>query len=167
MFKCMTATVALALTGCASVTNDKWHAIKVETKDETGELVAGADCKLTNDRITVSGKSGDSIDMRRSSRDLLITCLHPSNPEASARAISRANAGMWGNIIIGGAVGAIVDHNVGTAYTYPTWVQLEFGKKLVFDRRAQKEGAPTPSTDLAAGQPANAPAVAASGTQSK
>lgn len=167
MFKCMAAAAALALTGCASVTNDKWHAIKVETKDEKGQLIAGADCKLTNDRITVSGKSGDSIDMRRSGRDLQITCVHPSNPEASARAISRANAGMWGNILIGGAVGAIVDHNVGTAYTYPTWVQLEFGKKLVFDRRAQKEGAPTPFTDLAAGPTANAPAAAASATQSQ
>lgn len=133
----------------------------METKDDKGQLVTGADCKLTNDRITVSGKSGDSIDMRRSSRDLHITCLHPSNPEASARAISRANAGMWGNIIIG----AIVDHNVGTAYTYPTWVQLEFGKKLVFDRRAQKDGSPTPSTDPAAAQAAIAPPAAASASK--
>lgn len=167
MFKFTAAAAALALTGCATVTNEKWHAIKVETKDEKGVLIAGADCKLTNDRITVSGKSGDSIDMRRSSRDLLITCLHPSNPEASARAISRANAGMWGNIIIGGAVGAIVDHNVGTAYTYPTWVQLEFGKKLVFDRREQKDGAPAPFTELAAGQTVSAPAVAASAAPPK
>jgi hypothetical protein len=49
---------------------------------------------------------------------------------------------MWGNIILGGGIGAIVDHNKGTAYTYPTWVQLVFGKSLVFDRQMEKEGQP-------------------------
>ena len=50
---------------------------------------------------------------------------------------------MFGNIILGGGIGAIIDHNKGTAYTYPTWVQLIFGKSLVFDRSAEKEGQPT------------------------
>ena len=30
----------------------------------------------------------------------------------------------------------------GTAYTYPTWIQLVFGQTLVFDRRDEKEGTP-------------------------
>jgi hypothetical protein len=138
---------AFALTGCASVMNETTHPMRVETKASSGELVTGADCKLTNDYGTVSGKSGDTMQVRRSSKDLDITCVHPSNPNATARAISRANSGMWGNIIIGGGVGAIIDHNKGTAYTYPTWVQLVFGKALVFDRSGEKEGQPTPSTE--------------------
>jgi hypothetical protein len=77
---------------------------------------------------------------------------HPSNARIgkpiqqghnNARAISRANSGMWGNVILGGGIGAIIDHNKGTAYTYPTWVQLIFGKTMVFDRSAEKEGMPT------------------------
>jgi hypothetical protein len=76
-----------------------------------------------------------------------ITCKHPTNPDASARAISRANGGMFGNIVLGGAIGAIIDHNKGTAYTYPTWVQLVFGKTLVFDRSIEKEGIPTAGTE--------------------
>jgi hypothetical protein len=133
----------LALTGCASVMNETVHPMRLETKASSGELVAGADCKLTNDYGSVSGKSGDTVQVRRSSKDLDITCVHPGNPNATARAISRANSGMWGNIIIGGGIGAIIDHNKGTAYTYPTWVQLVFGKSLVFDRSAEKEGLPT------------------------
>ncbi len=78
----------------------------------------------------------------RSSKDLDITCTHPKNPDASARAISRANAGLAGNILFGGGIGAIIDHNKGTAYTYPTWIQLVFGKTLVFDRSTEKEGGP-------------------------
>ena len=60
--------------------------------------------------------------------------------------ISRANAGLAGNIIFGGGIGAIIDHNKGTAYTYPTWVQLVFGQTLVFDRSTEKEGTPVTGT---------------------
>ena len=69
---------------------------------------------------------------------------------------------MFGNIILGGGIGAIVDHNRGTAYTYPTWVQLVFGKTLVFDRTAEKEGQPTPATEPpAAAAPAGSTTSAA------
>lgn len=137
----------LLFTGCASVMNDSTHPMKVETKTEAGQLVSGADCKLTNDYGTVSVKSGDTTPVRRSSKDLDITCVHPQNPDAKARAISRANGGMFGNILLGGGIGAIIDHNKGTAYTYPTWVQLVFGKTIIFDRSAETEGQPTAGTE--------------------
>lgn len=137
------AVGVLAFAGCASVINDVTHPMKVETKNTTGQLVAGADCKLTNDYGVFQVKSGDTAQVRRSSKDLEIVCRDPSNPDAIARAISRANGGMFGNILLGGGVGAIIDHNKGTAYSYPIWIQLEFGKSLVFDRSAEKEGQPT------------------------
>lgn len=139
--------VALGCTGCASVMNDSTHPIRVETKTQSGELVTGADCSLTNDYGTISMKSGGVVQARRSSKDLDITCKHPTNPDATARAISRANSGMWGNIIIGGAIGAIIDHNKGTAYTYPTWMQLVFGKTLMFDRHIESSGQPVTGTE--------------------
>lgn len=160
--KLIAIATTLALTGCASVVNETNHPMRVETKTSTGELITGADCKLTNDYGTVSGKSGDTLQVRRSSKDLDIVCVHPSNPDASARAISRANAGMWGNIVLGGGIGAIIDHNKGTAYTYPTWVQLVFGKALVFDRSGEQNGLPTPSTEVGTTVAAS-PAAAASG----
>lgn len=141
------AVAAVGVTGCASVVNDSTHPIKVEAKTQEGQLVAGADCKLTNDYGTISVPSGNTTQVRRSSKDLDISCKHPSNPDATARAISRANAGMFGNIILGGGIGAIIDHNKGTAYTYPTWVQLVFGKTLIFDRSAEKDGLPTLGTE--------------------
>jgi hypothetical protein len=138
---------AVAATGCASVVNETTHALKVETRTEAGRPVAGADCKLTNDRESVSVKSGETTQVRRSDTDMDIVCTHPEHRVASARAISRANAGLYGNIILGGGIGAIIDHNQGTAYTYPTWVQLVYGRSLVFDRRHQKDEQATPGTD--------------------
>lgn len=108
-------------------------------------------------------KSGDTIEIRRSSQDLDIVCKDSSQPDANARAISRANGGMWGNIILGGAVGAVIDHNNGTAYTYPTWIQLVFGKTLVFDRKVEKEGQPTLAVEVV--NPAPVPAAGASAPQ--
>jgi hypothetical protein len=141
------AAMAVSLVGCASITNDSTHPMKLETKTPNGELVTGADCTLTNDYGSVTAKSGGTTPVRRSSKDLDINCKLAGQPDANARAISRANGGMWGNILLGGGIGAVIDHNKGTAYTYPTWVQLVFGKSVVFDRSVEKEGTPTLGTE--------------------
>ncbi len=140
--KIFSALCVLSLSGCASIMNETTHPMKVETLTAQGKSVNGAECKFTNDYGSSNGKSGETSQVRRSSKDLDISCKHPDNPEAIARAISRANAGLAGNILIGGGIGAIIDHNKGTAYTYPTWVQLVFGKTVVFDRSVEREGHP-------------------------
>jgi hypothetical protein len=152
MFLKKTAALAviMACTGCASIVNETTQPMRLETKTEAGALVAGAECKISNDYGSISAKSGETVQVRRSSKDMDIRCSHPENPQAEARAISRANAGLAGNIIFGGGIGAIIDHTKGTAYTYPTWVQLVFGKSLVFDRSAEKEGQPVTGTAPAA-----------------
>ena len=136
------ALVALSCVGCASIVNETTHPMKLETRRADGTMVTGADCQLTNDYGSVSARSGSTVQVRRSSKDLDILCKDPQDPDAMGRAISRANAGLAGNILFGGGIGAIIDHTKGTAYTYPTWVQLTFGKTLVFDRSTEKEGQP-------------------------
>jgi hypothetical protein len=68
-----------------------------------------------------------------------VNCEKEGSEPGVATLISRANGGMFGNILIGGGVGAIIDHNKGTAYTYPSWIRVIMGKSLVFDRRNEKE----------------------------
>ncbi len=141
-------------TGCASIVNETTQPIKVDTKSASGEVVNGAECKLTNDYGVFSVRSGETTMVHRSNKDLEIVCKQANNPDANARAVSRANAGLFGNIIVGGVIGAVVDHSRGTAYTYPKWVQLVFGKTLTFDRTSEKDGSPTPGDDGAAPTPA-------------
>jgi hypothetical protein len=148
-FKTIVALAAsLYLVGCASIVNDANQPIRVDTKTADGQSVTGAECKLTNERGTFTGRSGESISVHRSSKDLDIVCKDPNNPEAMGRAISRANAGLAGNILIGGGIGAIIDHTKGTAYTYPTWVQMVLGKTLVFDRSHEKDGLPVVGLEI-------------------
>jgi hypothetical protein len=132
--------VVLLCTGCASVTQGMRHSLRVDTATAAGQPVDGADCTLDSGRDKAHAKSGETIQVRRSSEDLHVVCKAAGQPDAQARLVSRANIGLAGNILVGGAVGAVVDHNTGAAYTYPTWVRLTFGTFAVFDRRDEQEG---------------------------
>ncbi len=120
----------------------------METKNAQGAIENGAQCTIQNYYGPVKLQSGDTVSVRRSNDDLDINCQLLSGTTAKGRAISRANAGLAGNIIFGGGIGAIIDHNRGTAYTYPHWVQLEIGKTLVFDRSDETDGKPVVGTEL-------------------
>jgi len=100
------------------------------------------DCKYENDYGSQTVKTPGTAQVRRSSKDLQIVCLKDGNADAKGTAISRANGGMAGNILFGGGIGAIIDHNKGTAYTYPEWLRLVTDRQTTFDRRDDKDGAP-------------------------
>ena len=134
------ALTVLLFTGCASVTEGTTHPLRIDTVTENGDAVADADCSLSNDKATMLVKSGTTTQVRRSATDLEIVCRKDGLPDATGRLISRANAGMAGNIILGGAIGAVIDHSSGAAYTYPHWVQLVFGQFGIFDRSREHEG---------------------------
>ena len=51
------------------------------------------------------------------------------------RAISRAAGGMFGNIIFGGGIGAIIDHSKGTGYDYPDNLPVKMGEVITVDKR--------------------------------
>lgn len=141
-------TAALALSACASITGDTAQSVRVETRMADGSEIRGADCELFNDYGTFRVKSPGSVMIHRSSTDLNITCKKEALPDAQGKAVSRANAGMFGNIIFGGGIGAIIDHNKGTAYTYPQWLQVVFGKMVSFDRSDDKDGQPSLAKEI-------------------
>lgn len=134
---------ALFLGGCASITGDTVQSLRIETRQADGTEVKDADCELFNEHGSFRVKSPGNVTVRRSSTDINIVCKKEDLPNAHGRAISRANAGMFGNIIFGGAIGAVIDHSKGTAYTYPQWMQLVFGKVLSFDRHEDQDGQPS------------------------
>ncbi|WP_296247877.1 hypothetical protein [uncultured Stenotrophomonas sp.] len=157
------AGVLLLLSGCASVINDKTHPVRFDARQADGTQVQGAPCTATNDKTSVSFRSGETTLIRRSSKNLEIRCTSPGLADATGSAKSRANAAAWGNILAGGVVGAVIDHGNGKAYTYPNWVQLVFGESRLFDRRDDEEGRPVVGTvtgTTAAPIAAAAPAVA-------
>jgi len=140
----------VAMTGCASITNDTTTPVRFETFNAAGVEVKDVECTLENDYGQQLIKTPVTANVRRSSKDLHVTCTKAGETDGRGVAISRANAGMAGNIIFGGGIGAIIDHNKGTAYTYPQWVQVVMGKLLTFDRKADVEGQPNKGAELPA-----------------
>ncbi len=146
------ALVCAAVTGCASITNDTTTPIRFETFNAAGVEVKDAECKLENDYGAQNVKTPATVNVRRTSKDLQVTCVKAGESDGRGVAISRANAGMAGNIIFGGGIGAIIDHNKGTAYTYPQWMQVVMGKLLTYDRRADVDGQPNRGADVPAAE---------------
>lgn len=72
----------------------------------------------------------------------MVECKKEGYPDGFLRAISRAAGGMWGNIILGGGIGAIIDHNKGTGYNYPNDLPVKLGANTIIDKRDDKSDPP-------------------------
>ncbi len=147
---CSIVFACVAVTGCASIMNDTTTPVRFETFSAAGVEIKDAECKLENDYGQQSVKTPATVNVRRSSKDLQVTCVKAGETDGRGVVVSRANGGMVGNILFGGGIGAIIDHNKGTAYTYPQWIQVVMGKLLTFDRRADLDGQPNRGTDMPA-----------------
>jgi len=130
---------SLLFSGCASITKDSNQPIRVETYNKQDQLIEDAKCTAKNERGEWATKTPGSLVVHRSGQNLEIKCQKDNAESGFAILVSRANGGMWGNILFGGGIGAIVDHNKGTAYSYPDWVKVILGESLVFDRKNNVE----------------------------
>jgi hypothetical protein len=121
--------ISLALEGCASITSSEIQPITVSTLDESGEEVKTAKCSLRNDKGEWKIETPTVVDVRKSFSDLSVECQKEGLEDGSATVVSRATIGLYGNIIIGGLIGAAIDHSRGTAYEYPKNLSVIMGEK--------------------------------------
>jgi hypothetical protein len=128
----------LAFAGCATVTGGETQNLTVETRNAQGQPVAKANCTLANDKGTWKVESPGTVQVRKSAKDLMVECQKDGLQNGSVKAISRVRPAMFGNALIGGGIGAIVDHRKGTAYDYPTPLSVTMGTSAVVDKRDEK-----------------------------
>jgi hypothetical protein len=115
---------ALVLSGCATITTGQNQSVSVETKAK-GAAVAGASCKLQNDKGTWFVQTPGSVTVNRAYGDMMVNCSHDKFGSGSAVVSSSTKAMAFGNILIGGVIGAAVDVGTGSAYDYPSLISLE------------------------------------------
>jgi hypothetical protein len=161
------AAIQVALLGaCATLTGDPTQVLQIETVDEHGRAVEGMRCHLIN---ASSDYFGDSpmygLEVHRSSSNLQITCRQ-GNRVAEGTAVSRGGVrGAAAMLLPGGSAYMMIDHLSGYRYTYPTWLRLQVGQKLVFDASNDVAGKPVPGAPVdnspppAAGAPVMDPPV--------
>ncbi|AZP11613.1 L,D-transpeptidase Cds6 family protein [Undibacterium parvum] len=129
-------TFVLSLSGCASLIHDSEQSLSITTYDESGSKIKGASCKLSNDFRSNTFDNQELVKVHRSYRDLQIECKKNGYTDATARVISSVNAGIYGNVVTAG-IGAIFDHALGSAYTYPQQLDLVFGKELTLNKHSE------------------------------
>jgi hypothetical protein len=139
-----------SLTGCASIVSGTSQVVSVETLHSSGN-VAGATCKLENDKGVYYVTTPGTVTVHRAYGDMNVKCEKPGFDAGLATVKSSTKAMMAGNIVFGGFIGAGVDAASGAAYDYPALFQVMLGQQQTIQ-------APAPQT-----QAASQPQVAAAG----
>lgn len=133
------SAASLALSGCATITSNELQMVSVSTKAADGQAVDKANCSLKNDKGAWQSVSPGFVSVRRSAEDLIVECRKEGLADGFLRAISRAAGGMFGNIIFGGGIGALIDHNKGTGYDYPDELPVRMGASATVDKRNEQK----------------------------
>jgi hypothetical protein len=133
--------IAALTSGCSTLTGSTTQSVSVRTKDQSGTEISDVACDLVNKDGTWFVKSPGSVVIHRSNDDLQINCKKDGVPNGSAAAVSDVKGSMVGNIVFGGGIGAIMDHVNGSAYEYPTLLEIVMGTFTKIESPRQPESA--------------------------
>lgn len=122
------AMAAFGLAGCASVTGGNVQKMYVQAQMDDGSGVPGAECVLSNDKGHWSLRTPGDASIVRSNKPIEVKCDKAPLPQGIVSVESGTRAAMFGNILIGGIVGAAIDHSSGAAYEYPEQIRVVMGR---------------------------------------
>lgn len=128
---------ALLNGGCSTITQSESQVLALTATYESKPVEAN--CQLRNDKGSWDAKAPSNVSVRKSNEDLNVTCKKEGMPDGLLKAISRAAGSMFGNIIFGGGIGAIIDHSQGTGYDYPNQLPVKMGQSVVVDRQTEQQ----------------------------
>jgi hypothetical protein len=131
--------IPLLGSSCASITGSEFQNLAISAKTEQGAKLDKVACELKNDKGQWKTVAPGFVGVQRSSEDLLVTCAKEGHKDGFLRTISRASGSMFGNIIFGGGIGALIDHNKGTGYDYPDTIVVEMGRSIVRDKNDERD----------------------------
>ncbi len=109
------------LSGCASIVTGTNQSVSVETPG-----CPGATCKLSNDKgIWYVSSTPGSVTVHRAYSDLAVVCSKEGyNADGLGSEKSSTKGMAFGNILIGGVIGAGIDVGTGAAYDYPATITV-------------------------------------------
>ena len=121
----LSATSLVLLSGCASITGSKNQPVSVTGMCE-GQPIAGASCTVTNDKGVSYLTTPGTAFVTKSTADLSLSCTKGSSTSITSIIQSKSNTNIWGNILLGGPIGAGVDAMTGAGFDYPPSVNVIF-----------------------------------------
>ena len=124
--------VLTTMYGCASVTGSRNQPVSVRTTCGGAQQVAGAACRLSNDKGEwhVNSTPG-SVTIQKSFGDIAVDCEKTSAGKGVSVFRSTAGPGVYGNILVGGIVGFAIDAGGGAGFDYPQLMSVEICNGVV------------------------------------
>jgi len=118
----LTTVLLLAglLPGCATIIDGSTQNLTVSTEP------AGATCTLDREgmRVAIVSPTPGTIRIDKSKRDIAVSCRKPGFQTAQVGHVSGFRGTTFGNLILGGGVGFIVDASTGASFEYPPEVKV-------------------------------------------
>ena len=112
---CASAALACLVfqVGCASITSGKEQSMSFATEP------AGADCTLSQQNMNMARfKTPNTMNVRRANTPIMMTCSKPGYYQARVLITNTTSVGAWGNLVVGGLIGVMVDQSSGAAFAY-------------------------------------------------
>ena len=141
----------LLTAGCSTITQSENQSLALTATYDSKPVEVS--CELRNDKGSWDVKTPSNVSVRKSNEDLEVTCKKDGMPDGILKAISRAAGSMFGNIIFGGGIGAIIDHTKGTGYDYPNQLPVKMGESVIVDKKAEQQQTPQADHQACSGAP--------------
>ena len=115
------------LPGCATIIEGSGQSVGIATNPP------GASCVVDRkgDRLGMVAPTPGSLRLEKSKNDLTVTCKKDGFESATTSQTPRFVGTTFGNIIIGGVVGVIIDAASGANYVYPSEMKLDLAPTII------------------------------------
>ena len=107
--------IAAAVSGCATIVTGSGQTIAVKTEPE------GADCQFTRDKVLIArvNPTPGVMHVGKAAGAIAVHCRYDGYQETVGTVGSEFQAATFGNIILGGIIGVVVDAASGAMSKYP------------------------------------------------
>ena len=114
------AVLALGLGGCATIVEGTSQNVSISTQPP------GAACTVSRQgqQIAAVISTPGNVKVDKSKNDLVVTCTKEGYQPSTGVYSSTFNGTTFGNIILGGVAGAVIDASTGASYNYPQQVSI-------------------------------------------
>lgn len=101
------------LSGCASIVSDNKSVTYLETVPEACK------CELHGQDFKRVVNTPNSISLPSEAAPITIACSAPGYKRTTATLDTKADGWIWGNILFGGVIGAVIDGAKGSGFKFP------------------------------------------------
>ncbi len=117
----LASALYLHISGCATITSGTMQQMSVDTGDVVGATCVGVD-KVG--RSVEWQNTPSSAQVRKGDGPMTITCSKVDHPSASITVNESLTTNTFGNVLLGGLIGAGIDAASGAAQKYPDSVTV-------------------------------------------